>query len=60
MTASNELLIVHLEERVGRGEKLRMEDNLEREGGGEREGEKERKKRERERERGSESGGRQN
>ena len=31
MTASNKLLVVHLEERVGGGEKLRMENNLERE-----------------------------
>ena len=31
MTASNELLIVHLEEWVGGGEKLRVEYNLERE-----------------------------
>ena len=43
MTASNELLVVHLEERVSGGEKLRMENNLEREreGGGERQRERE-------------------
>ena len=47
MTASNELLVVHLEERVGGGEKLRVEYNLERE--------KERgRKREREKESGKE------
>ena len=33
MAASNKLLVVHLEERVGGGEKLRMENNLERERG---------------------------
>ena len=38
MAASNELLVVHLEERIGGGEKLGMEDNLEE--GGEREREK--------------------
>ena len=42
MTASNELLVVHLEERVGGGEKLGVEHNLEREKerGRKREGEK--------------------
>ena len=28
MTTSDKLLIIHLEERVGRGEELRMEDDL--------------------------------
>lgn len=37
MTASNKLLIVHLEKRVGGGEELRMEYNLERDGRRERE-----------------------
>ena len=37
MTASNELLVVHLEEGIGGGEKLWMENNLGREGGRERE-----------------------
>ena len=31
MAASNELLVVHLEERIGGGEKLGVEDNLEEE-----------------------------
>ena len=31
MAPSNEFFIVHLEERIGGGEKLRMENNLERE-----------------------------
>ena len=51
MTASNELLVVHLEEWVGGGEKLRVEHNLEREkkreGGRERGRERERWKGER-------------
>ena len=51
MAASNKLLVVHLEERVGGGEKLRMENNLERE----REKEKERERVYYERERYSET-----
>ena len=42
MAPSNELLIVHLEERIGGGEELGMENNLEEERKRERERERER------------------